>query len=79
MEPEGKKILCEAFKNDLLQQIFTAPKRGFEMPLKLLSSPLQDRVKAAFAPGFLSYNKFNPKLGLALQKSSEQGQLPHVE
>ena len=77
---QGKKILREAFKNDLPQQIFTAPKRGFEMPLnKWLSGPLQDQVKAALAPEFLSYNKLNPKLGLALQKGIEQGQLPHAE
>ena len=77
---QGKKILREAFKNDLPQQIFTAPKRGFEMPLnKWLLGPLQDQIKAALAPEFLSYNKLNPKLGLVLQKGIEKGQLPHAE
>jgi len=50
------------------------------MPLdKWLAGPLQDRVRAALAPEFLSYNKLNPNLGLALQKGIKQGQLPHAE
>ncbi|MDA9194147.1 asparagine synthase (glutamine-hydrolyzing) [Alphaproteobacteria bacterium] len=77
---QGKKILREAFKNDLPKQIFTAPKKGFEMPLnKWLSGPLQGKLKAAIAPDFLSYNKLNPELGLALQKGIEQGKLSHAE
>jgi asparagine synthase (glutamine-hydrolysing) len=77
---QGKKILRETFKQDLPKQIFTAPKRGFEIPLnKWLSGPLQDQVKVALSPEFLSYNKLNPKLGFVLQKGIEQGQLPHAE
>ncbi|MDA8881839.1 asparagine synthase (glutamine-hydrolyzing) [Alphaproteobacteria bacterium] len=77
---QGKKILREAFKNDLPQKVFATPKRGFEIPLNnWLLGPLQDQLKAALAPEFLSYNKLDPKLGLELQKGIEQGQLPHAE
>ena len=77
---QGKKILRETFKNDLPQQVFTASKRGFEIPLNnWLSGPLRNQIKAALSPEFLSYNKLNPRLGLTLQTGVDQGQLPHAE
>jgi asparagine synthase (glutamine-hydrolysing) len=77
---KGKKILRDIFKNDLPQQLFTAPKRGFEMPLnKWLLGPLSDQLNQALSPEFLSFNKLNPKLAETLHRGITRGQLPHAE
>jgi len=77
---QGKKILRDIFKNDLPQNIFKAPKRGFELPLnKWLSGPLSGQLDKALDPEFLSYNKLNPALGKVLHNGVTRGHFPHAE
>ncbi len=77
---KGKKILRDIFKNDLPKNVFSAPKRGFEMPLnQWLCGPLQSKLKSALSEEFLAYNKLNPKLGNILEQGIKSGLLPHAE
>jgi asparagine synthase (glutamine-hydrolysing) len=76
----GKKILRDIFKNDLPKNVFSAPKRGFEMPLnKWLSGPLLSELKPALSAEFLAYNRLNPHLGKLLEQGIQKGLLPHAE
>ena len=47
-KPVGKRALREAFRDRLPAEVFTRPKRGFEMPVsELLAGPAEDRLAAA--------------------------------
>ena len=47
-KPVGKRVLREAFRDRLPSEVFTRPKRGFEMPVsELLAGPAEDRLAAA--------------------------------
>ena len=77
---EGKKILREAFINELPSENFSSPKRGFEIPLnKWLAGPLIDKITKALSPDFLAYNNLNPKLGNVIQNGISRGLYPHAE
>ena len=77
---KGKKVLREIFKDRLPEKIFSAPKKGFEVPLNnWLSGPLNKELTCALSPEFLSYNNLNPKLGIILKKGILQGKLSHAE
>jgi asparagine synthase (glutamine-hydrolysing) len=49
--PIGKSILRSAFRDRLSAEVFSRPKRGFEMPVAdLLAGPAADRLAAATDP-----------------------------
>jgi asparagine synthase (glutamine-hydrolysing) len=53
--PVGKRVLREAFRDRLPAEVFSRPKRGFEMPVAdLLAGPAAERLEAATRPGALA-------------------------
>jgi asparagine synthase (glutamine-hydrolysing) len=52
--PVGKRVLREAFRDRLPAEVFSRPKRGFEMPVaQLLAGPAANRLAAATERGAL--------------------------
>jgi asparagine synthase (glutamine-hydrolysing) len=52
--PVGKRILRSAFRDRLPAEVFSRPKRGFEMPVaSMLKGPAADRLAAATDPAAL--------------------------
>lgn len=77
---QGKKILREVFRCDLPHELFSAPKRGFEIPLvDWLRGPLNRVLKNSLSPDFLVYNNLEPKIGSIIRDGVEQGLYPHAE
>ena len=77
---QGKKILRQAFGNELPKQIFQRSKKGFEIPLnKWLTGPLNGRMKKAISVDFLEYNQLNKRLSNILQNGVARGSLAHAE
>ena len=60
--PVGKRILRSAFRDRLPAEVFTRPKRGFEMPVAaMLNGVAADRLAAATEPQALArQGLFNP-------------------
>jgi asparagine synthase (glutamine-hydrolysing) len=53
-KPVGKRVLREAFRDRLPAEVFSRPKRGFEMPVsELLGGPAADRLAATTDPAAL--------------------------
>jgi asparagine synthase (glutamine-hydrolysing) len=53
-KPVGKRVLREAFCDRLPAEVFSRPKRGFEMPVaQLLAGPAAERLAAATERGAL--------------------------
>ena len=53
-KPVGKRVLREAFRDRLPADVFSRPKRGFEMPVAdLLAGPAAERLRAATDPAAL--------------------------
>ena len=53
--PVGKRVLRSAFRDRLPADVFTRPKRGFEMPVAaMLSGPAAERFAAATDPAALA-------------------------
>jgi len=51
---QGKAILAEAFAGRLPEEVFTRPKKGFELPIdRWLTGPLDDMVRRAIDAGRL--------------------------
>lgn len=54
-KPVGKRILREAFRDRLPTDVFSRPKRGFELPVaQLLSGPAAERIDLATRPTALN-------------------------
>lgn len=54
-KPVGKRILREAFRDRLPVEVFSRPKRGFEMPVAdILAGPAAGRLEAATRPDALA-------------------------
>jgi asparagine synthase (glutamine-hydrolysing) len=54
-KPVGKRILREAFRDRLPADVFSRPKRGFELPVaQLLSGPAAERIELATRPTALN-------------------------
>jgi asparagine synthase (glutamine-hydrolysing) len=53
-KPVGKRVLREAFRDRLPAEVFSRPKRGFEMPVNaVLEGPAAERLRAATDPAAL--------------------------
>lgn len=53
--PVGKQVLREAFRDRLPAEVFSRPKRGFEMPVAdILGGPAAERLEAATRSGALA-------------------------
>ena len=53
-KPVGKRVLREAFRDRLPAEVFSRPKRGFEMPVAdMLAGPAAERLRAATDPAAL--------------------------
>jgi asparagine synthase (glutamine-hydrolysing) len=77
----GKKILREAFRDDLPEHVFREQKRGFELPLnEWLAGPLSDRVNHALDEGYLeSLGFLTPKIGKKWQQDMHNGDAGRAE
>ncbi len=76
----GKKILRDIFRAELPAELFSARKRGFEIPLnRWLSGPLKDKLSEAVSPDFLVYNNLDPRLGTVIKSGIIKGLYPHAE
>jgi asparagine synthase (glutamine-hydrolysing) len=54
-KPVGKKVLREGFRDRLPVEVFSRPKRGFEMPVAdILAGPAAERLEAATRPQALA-------------------------
>jgi asparagine synthase (glutamine-hydrolysing) len=54
-KPVGKKVLREAFRDRIPEEVFSRPKRGFEMPVgDILVGPAADRLDHATRPQALA-------------------------
>jgi asparagine synthase (glutamine-hydrolysing) len=63
-KPVGKRVLREAFRDRLPPDVFTRPKRGFELPVaQLLSGPAAEKLDAASDPSAVrAQGLFAPEL-----------------
>ena len=54
-KPVGKQVLRETFRDRLPAEVFSRPKRGFEMPVAdMLAGPAAERLEAASRPSALA-------------------------
>ena len=70
----GKKILRDAFRDDLPASVFKRSKRGFEIPLVIwLQTTFSDKVSAALDPDFLEANNIAPQMSKKWRLDLEAG------